>query len=198
MGSLINKFEFVSPEQYKKSILNYYKLQNGINDTDEKVEMNYDVVKKEINKIIEVYPNKKPQRSTEFSAGYDFYAPFDIKIPFGESLVIPTGIKCSIQHDMFLALFPRSGQGFKYGITITNTVGIIDSDYYNNDNNEGHIMVKITNNNNSIGKDFEVKSGEAFCQGIFIPYGRTVDDDMVAKSVRSGGFGSTDKDDNNG
>lgn len=164
----VGKFENVSLEQFKS-----------------------DFMKQNIETMSIQYPSQLPQRSTYGSAGYDFIAPFDIKIPYGQSMVIPTGVKCAIREDWFLALFPRSGQGFKFGIEIANTVGIIDSDYYDNDDNEGHIMVKITNKDISIQKDFEVKVGQAFCQGIFLPYGVTVDDDKTNKSVRTGGVGST-------
>ena len=136
---------------------------------------------------------KLPQRSTKGSAGYDFFAPYKIVIPYGKSVIIPTGIKAQINDGWFLALFPRSGHGFKFGIEIANTVGIIDSDYYNNENNEGHIMVKLTNKDSTTKKTFKVEAGQAFCQGIFIPYGITDDDDKTDKDIRNGGFGSTDK-----
>ena len=91
--------------------------------------------------------------------------------------------------DWVLCLFPRSGQGFKYRLQLNNTVGIIDSDYYNSDN-EGHIMAKLTNDSNE-GKVLEIHPGEGFLQGIFMPYGITEDDE--ADGVRNGGFGSTDR-----
>ena len=164
----VGKFENVSLEQFRSDFMKQDIETNSISN-----------------------PPQLPQRSTNGSAGYDFIAPFDIKIPFGKSMIVPTGIKCAIREGWFLALFPRSGQGFKFGIEIANTVGIIDEDYYNNENNEGHIMVKITNKDISIHKDFEVKAGQAFCQGIFLPYGVTVDDDKIEKAVRTGGMGST-------
>ena len=86
-----------------------------------------------------------------------------------------------------LHLYPRSGLGFKYRLQLNNTVGIIDSDYYNSDN-EGHIFAKITNDSNE-GKTLELKAGEGFMQGIFLEYGITQDDE--ADGVRNGGFGST-------
>ena len=136
----------------------------------------------------EMYENLKlPKRATKGSAGYDFYLPHDIIIPPKSSLVIPTFIRCKIKNNYVLMLFPRSGQGFKYGIRLQNTCGIIDSDYYNSDN-EGHIMVKLYNPNND---EFELEKGTAFCQGIFVPFGVTVDDKV--KKNRNGGFGSTDK-----
>ena len=136
----------------------------------------------------EMYENLKlPKRATKGSAGYDFYLPKDIIIPPKSSLVIPTFIRCKIKNNYVLMLFPRSGQGFKYGIRLQNTCGIIDSDYYNSDN-EGHIMVKLYNPNND---EFELEKGTAFCQGIFVPFGLTLDDKV--KKNRNGGFGCTDK-----
>ena len=128
----------------------------------------------------EMYENLKlPKRATKGSAGYDFYLPHDIIIPPKSSLVIPTFVRCKIKNNYVLMLFPRSGQGFKYGIRLQNTCGIIDSDYYNSDN-EGHIMVKLYNPNND---EFELEKGTAFCQGIFVPFGVTVDD-KIKKNKR--------------
>ncbi len=110
----------------------------------------------------------------------------DIKLKPGETITIPTGIKCKIDNGG-LMLYPRSGLGFKYRLQLDNTVGIIDSDYYGSDN-EGHIMVKITNNSNE-GKIFEAANGQGIVQGIFVPYGITMDDNVDNK--RNGGFGST-------
>ena len=86
-----------------------------------------------------------------------------------------------------LKIYPRSGLGFKYRLQLNNTVGIIDSDYFNSDN-EGHIFIKITNDSKE-GKTVQVQGGTGFAQGIFLEYGITVDDDATA--VRNGGMGST-------
>ena len=128
-----------------------------------------------------------PARATAGSAGYDFITPFDVTLKPGESIVIPTGIRCKIKNDWVLQIYPRSGLGFKYRCQLANTVGIIDSDYFNSDN-EGHIMIKLTNDSKD-GKVLELKSGDRFCQGIFTEYGITYDDDVT--SERNGGFGST-------
>ncbi len=138
----------------------------------------------------EVYDGiKMPKRATSGSAGYDFYAPFDISLKPGQTVKIPTGIRVKIDDGWVLKIYPRSGLGFKYRLQLNNTVGIIDSDYYNSDN-EGHIFIKITNDSNE-EKFFSVKAGEGFAQGIFVEYGITVDDE--ADGVRNGGFGSTTK-----
>ena len=88
-----------------------------------------------------------------------------------------------------LALYPRSGLGFKFRLQLNNTVGIIDSDYYNSDN-EGHMFVKLTNDSNE-NKTVELKAGQGMVQGIFFEFGITEDDE--ANEERNGGFGSTTK-----
>lgn len=132
---------------------------------------------------------KLPKRATKGSAGYDFFAPYDFHLKPGETILIPTGIRVSMEPNYVLQIYPRSGLGFKYRLQLNNTVGIIDSDYYNSDN-EGHIFAKITNDSNE-GKEVMIHQGEAFMQGIFLEYAITEDDDCV--SIRNGGFGSTTK-----
>lgn len=132
---------------------------------------------------------KLPGRATKGSAGYDFFAPFDIKLTPGETIKIPTGIRAEMDEDWVLKLYPRSGLGFKYRLQLNNTVGIIDSDYFYSDN-EGHIFVKLTNDSNE-GRTVEIPKGTGFVQGIFLEYGITVDDEV--ETARNGGFGSTTK-----
>lgn len=135
-----------------------------------------------------IYDNiQMPKRATAGSAGYDFFSPVDITLKPGETIKIATGIRVRMEPDWVLKLYPRSGLGFKYRLQLNNTVGIIDSDYYNSDN-EGHIFSKITNDTKE-GKTIVLKAGEGFMQGIFIEYGITVDD--AADGIRNGGFGST-------
>ncbi len=149
-----------------------------------------DEYKKSIDNAEEIYADLKlPRRATAGSAGYDFFAPFDIVLAPGETIKIPTGIRAKMEANYVLKLYPRSGLGFKYRLQLNNTVGIIDSDYYYSDN-EGHIFAKITNDTNE-GKTIEIKKGTGFMQGIFLEYGITFDDDV--KDVRNGGFGSTTK-----
>ncbi len=130
---------------------------------------------------------KLPKRATTGSAGYDFFAPEEFSLKPGETIKVPTAIRAKIDEGWVLKIYPRSGLGFKYRLSLDNTVGIIDSDYYNS-SNEGHIMIKITNNSLE-GKTVTVEKGTAFAQGIFLEYGICVDDD--ADGVRDGGFGST-------
>ena len=94
-----------------------------------------------------------------------------------------------MNNDLVLQMYPRSSLGFKYRLQLDNTVGIIDSDYYNAEN-EGHIMIRISNLSLS-NKIVSLKEGDAFVQGLFITYARTIDDDTT--EIRVGGFGSTNK-----
>lgn len=131
-----------------------------------------------------------PTRATSGSGGYDFKSPFDFMIAPGETVVVPTGIRCEMDEAWELLMFPKSGQGFKYRAQLDNTIGLIDSDYAHSDN-EGHILVKITNDSfeRTKAKVMCVKRGKGFVQGTFVMYGITVDDE--AEGVRNGGFGST-------
>lgn len=133
---------------------------------------------------------KLPQRATKYSAGYDIYSVCDFELRPRQTILIPTGIKFECDSDKCLLILPRSGQGFKYKVQLYNTVGLIDSDYYNNKKNEGHIWVKLYNDSPD-GNTLSVKRGDAICQGIIIPYYK-VDDD-TSDEVRNGGFGSTTK-----
>lgn len=128
-----------------------------------------------------------PKRSTSGSAGYDFFMPYDLQIKSGETVTVATGIRAKIDNGWVLNIYPRSSLGFKYRLTLNNTVGIIDSDYYNADN-EGHIFVRFTNCGD---KDVLLEKGKAFVQGVFLQFGITVDD--IATESRTGGIGSTDK-----
>ena len=130
-----------------------------------------------------------PRRATAGSAGYDFYLPCAIRLEPGKSLKVPTGIRARIDEGWVLKLYPRSGLGFKFRLQLNNTVGIIDSDYYNADN-EGHILIKLTNDSRE-GKVVELPAGAAFAQGVFVEFGITEDDDVSTE--RHGGLGSTSK-----
>lgn len=170
----IAKFDKVSFKQFCGDYIEIFKVRTELY---------------EIEMIRNIYNGiELPTRATKGSAGYDFKSPMDIKLQPGETIKIPTGIRCKIEDSWVLQIYPRSSLGFKYRLQLDNTIGVIDSDYYGS-NNEGHIMVKITNDSNE-GKRFEVNMGQGFVQGIFVPYGITVDD--KANEERDGGFGSTD------
>ena len=100
-------FEKVSYEQFKKD------LDEGLPE---------EIIQTIYNNI------KLPKRATQNSAGYDFFAPYAFKLPEGQSILIPTGIKCNLEPDLFLGILPRSSFGIKYGITLANTMGVIDAD----------------------------------------------------------------------
>lgn len=143
--------------------------------------------------IVEEYKDKGinlPVRKTKFSAGYDVEAAEDVIIPaykFGtKPTLIPTGLKAYCAEDEYYMLVNRSS-GPKKGFIMANSIGIVDSDYYNNESNEGHFYFQYFNFSD---KDLEVKKGDVIGQVIFQKY-LTVDDDE-AEGVRAGGFGSTD------
>ena len=128
-----------------------------------------------------------PKRATKSSAGYDFYALYDMVLHPGEILKIPTGYKAKFNYDEMLMLVIRSSMGFKYNVRMCNQVGIIDSDYYNNSDNEGHMWVSLQNEGK---EDYVIKKGIAYCQGIFVKY-LTCGDEI--DTVRESGIGSTNK-----
>ncbi|MFV0379429.1 MAG: deoxyuridine 5'-triphosphate nucleotidohydrolase [Anaerorhabdus sp.] len=164
----IAKFEKISFEQFKKD------WDNTLDNRD----------------IKEIYDKiKLPVRATQGSAGYDFFLPCDLNLDTQKSIKIPTGIRVKIDNSYCLQVYPRSSLGFKFSLRLNNTVGIIDSDYYNS-SNEGHIFVKLTNENYE-DKKVSLKEGEAFVQGIFMAFGICIDDEVDAK--RDGGFGSTNR-----
>lgn len=132
---------------------------------------------------------KLPKRATKGSAGYDIYSPFGFHLRAGETIEIPTGIRVLLDDDKFLAIYPRSGLGFKYKLQIFNTTPIIDSDYSGSDN-EGHIWVKLYNDSPE-DKELVIRQGDAFCQGIIQQFFKVEDDDVTEE--RNGGFGSTSK-----
>lgn len=165
----MNKFYKVSYEQFKEDMKEF-------NQPEEILERWYDEI-------------KLPKRSTSGSAGYDFFAPFAIILEKGGSMIVPTGIRMEMERDKVLLCFPRSGLGFKFRMQLDNTVGVIDSDYFYSDN-EGHIKLKISNDGYE-NKIIGVERGNAFAQGILMPFYLTDDDET--DGVRNGGFGSTDK-----
>ena len=133
-------FHKISFEQFKKDIIDDYELYQGY---------------------------VMPERKTKKSAGYDFIAINDFEIKPGEIKKIPTGYKVELLDDEMLMIFVRSSMGFKYNIRMCNQVGIIDADFYNNPDNEGHMWVALQNEGD---KTYVVKKGEAYAQGIFVKY----------------------------
>jgi len=127
-----------------------------------------------------------PSRKTDGSAGYDVEAARDVTIPARGIAVVPTGLKAFMLKDEYLGIHIRSGLSFKKGVSLINDEGIIDSDYYNNPDNEGHIMIGFINHT---ADDVLIKKGERIAQGIFKKFLKVDGDD--AEGQRNGGFGST-------
>ena len=121
-----------------------------------------------------MYDNYKlPMRDSKSTAGYDIYLLEDLELKPNDIVKLPTGIKSYFNNDEVLLMVLRSSMGFKYNIRLVNQVGVIDADYYNNENNEGHIFIKIQNE----GKEtVSFKAGEAIAQGIFLKYLTTKSD----------------------
>ena len=130
-----------------------------------------------------------PKRSTKTSAGYDIRSVEAGIVKVGEAKAFKTGLKVCMNPDEVLYLYSRSGHGYKHNVCLMNSVGVIDSDFYNNPDNEGHFQVKLLNLGD---KDFEVKVGDKIAQGVFMKY-LTVDDEEEIKSERKSGLGSTGK-----
>ena len=131
-----------------------------------------------------------PERKTQKSAGYDFCLPEDVVLEPGKLQLVPTGVKAYMQDDEYLGMHIRSSMAVKKRIMLVNNVGIIDADYYNNEDNEGHIMLALLN----MGSEpIALPKGERVAQGIFYNYLVADGDDNAEKAVRGGGFGSTSK-----
>jgi dUTP pyrophosphatase len=129
-----------------------------------------------------------PKRSTQNSAGYDFYSPVDKIIPPQTKMTIWTDTKAYMQPGEVLMLYVRSSLGIKQGLTLANGTGVIDADYYSNIDNDGNIGICLFNNNTH---PVEIKQGDRIVQGIFINY--LVADNGNMDTIRTGGIGSTDR-----
>ncbi|MBM6701116.1 dUTP diphosphatase [Megasphaera elsdenii] len=129
-----------------------------------------------------------PERKTSGSSGYDLEAAKDTVIRPHDVTSVYTGLKAYMQKDEYLMISIRSSLAFKKGLILVNGPGIIDSDYYNNEDNEGHIMVGLYNTSD---KPVPIKKGDRIAQGIFMKY-LTCDDDC-SEGKRVGGIGSTGK-----
>jgi dUTP pyrophosphatase len=139
--------------------------------------------------VVKAFSNSNvnlPTRKTAQSAGYDFESIEDVVIEANQRKLIKTGIKAYMQDDEVLKLYIRSSLAYKKGLMLANSVGIIDSDYYNNENNEGHIMVLVFNPTES---SIIINKNERIAQGIFEKYLVTNTEGVDQK--RTGGFGST-------
>ncbi len=158
----MRKFEKISFEQFKKDI-----------SDDEKLYKSYSL----------------PKRSTKNSAGYDIASLEEYTLKPGEAHIFVTGLKVTMNSDEVLYLYGRSSFGYKYNITLANSVGVIDSDFYNNIDNEGHFKVKLINHGE---KEVKINIGDRIAQGVFMKY-LIVDNEEKIIKERKGGLGSTDK-----
>lgn len=144
--------------------------------------------------VIEGMNGELPVKATIHSAGVDFIASADIKIPAfrfkGEATLVPTGIKAFMPRNECLLIFARSSLPVNHGLIMSNGVGVVDSDYYNNPKNEGHIMLEF---NNLTNKHLTIKKGERIGQGIFYKVPRVSYGVSLKTDKRGGGFGSTNR-----
>lgn len=176
----------------------------------------FEVVKDKMKKVqahIEGEEVVLPLRSTKTSAGYDFYATEDMIIRPQEKLTIATDVKVKMNKDEFLLMVVRSSKGIKDDLILANTIGVIDSDYYNNDDNDGNIHICLRNLRPSMKLNgytpinvyvkvpeiidlteqntVFIPKGERVVQGIFVKYSTA--DNCNSEETRNGGIGSTDK-----
>lgn len=131
-----------------------------------------------------------PRQATSGSAGMDFFMPFNLDFESGSRMKIATGVRWvadESERDRVLLIVPRSGLGFKYGLRLPNTVGVIDADYCDADN-EGHILVCFENPSD---ENVKLEAGRPFVQGIIVKY--EVPEGAASDDARVGGFGSTSK-----
>lgn len=137
--------------------------------------ISFEQFKKDVKDDKELYDSYMlPRRETIHAAAYDFFALYDYVLKPGEIKKIPTGVKVIMEDEDALLLLDRSSMGFKWNVRMCNQVGVIDGDYYNNADNEGHMWIRIQNEGT---EDYVVKAGEGMCQGMFIKYLKTDDDE---------------------
>ena len=129
-----------------------------------------------------------PKRHTKESAGYDLASAQTVIIQPGEIYLVPTGLKAYMPQGEVLLIIIRSSWAIKRGCVLANQVGVIDRDYVDNPENEGHIFIPLENKG---AKPVTVQAGERIAQGLFVPF--AVTDDDSSDILRSGGFGSTSR-----
>lgn len=144
--------------------------------------------------LIEGMNGELPIKATIHSAGVDFIASSDITIPAfrfkGQATLVPTGVKAFMQKDEYLQIFARSSIPVNLGLIMSNGVGIVDADYYNNPKNEGHIMIEF---NNMTNEHIVIEKGTRIAQGIFNKILPVTHGVRLKNDTRNGGFGSTNE-----
>lgn len=145
----------------------------------------FEVVSKEFRKHGDV-EIQLPTRGSKYSAGYDFYLPYDLVLAPGEKTCVWSDVKAYMQEEEVLMIYVRSSIGIKKGLRLSNGTGVIDADYYSNPNNDGNIGIALQNVSDEV---VELKAGERICQGMFINF--LVADSGNTDKQRNGGIGST-------
>lgn len=144
--------------------------------------------------LIEGMNGELPIKATIHSAGVDFIASSDITIPAfrfkGQATLVPTGVKAFMQKDEYLQIFARSSIPVNLGLIMSNGVGIVDADYYNNPKNEGHIMIEF---NNLTNEHITIEKGTRIAQGIFNKVLPVTHGVRLKNDTRNSGFGSTNE-----
>ena len=130
-----------------------------------------------------------PTRGTSRSAGYDLASPIDVVIEPHSSVLIWTNVKAYMADNEVLQLHVRSSVGIKKGLMLKNVTGIVDSDYYGNESNDGNIGLALYNTGDEA---VVIERGERLIQGIFMKY-LVADNDTFLKDERTGGIGSSGK-----
>lgn len=166
----VAQFEKVNIEQFAMDVVDIFDTFYSV----EEIQDMYDSI-------------ELPIRATKFSAGHDIKIPFAKALNPNETLKIPTGIRCKMDENYVMFIFPRSSLGIKKGMVIMNTVPVIDGDYYNADN-EGHIFICIKNTSEKL---LTLNKNDAITQAVFVPFGVADDDEVTTE--RCGGIGSTGK-----
>jgi len=144
--------------------------------------------------VVTAYKDKDielPRRATATSAGYDIAAAEDFLVPARKVGLVPTGLKAFMQPNEVFFIFLRSSIAAKHSVMIAQNVAVIDADYYDNADNEGHFFIPILNYSDC---PFQIKKGDRIAQGIFMHYSLTDGDSYGSGAKRNGGFGSTDED----
>ena len=129
-----------------------------------------------------------PIRKTQHSAGYDIAAAEDTILRPSVTTLIATGLKAYMLGDEYLGIHIRSGLSVKNELSLINGQGIIDADYYNNTDNEGHILIAVFNHNS---QEILISKGTRIAQGIFYKYLVADHDEKKSFVTRTGGIGST-------
>lgn len=170
----------ITPEGIQKYF--WYLLNTGRNLKNMEVFMAKFEVAEVLPAIVDAKDVQLPKRGTIYSAGYDLVSPVEMVIPAHERALVPTGVTCKMAPYEYLQIVPRSGLALKKGITVLNTPGTVDSDYY--PNSIGVILLNTSN------EPFEIKKGDRIAQAILHTYS-LMDGDVPNDTVREGGFGST-------